>query len=136
MLDLLSALTWYYLKTGRNPVNVMRYIASAVFGPKAFDGDSTLFIWGLLFHFLIALGFTLFFFWLYPRLRLYSLPRLLTAFLYGLFIWTVMNLLVVPLTLAPQAPFNSTNALTNMLILIVMIGMPLSFIAHRVNRQS
>ncbi|HEY0066098.1 MAG TPA: hypothetical protein VGB46_02005 [Flavisolibacter sp.] len=139
VLDLLAALTSYYLNSGRNPMNVIRYIASAVFGPKAFAGDPSMLFWGFLFHFLIAMCFTLFFFWLYPRLRLHSLPRLLTALMYGLLIWAVMNLLVLPQTQAPRAPFEWTNAITNMLILIAMIGLPLSFVAYRVygvNRQS
>lgn len=130
ILDLLSALVLYYFKTGNNPLNVMRFIASAVFGPTAFGAGPSMIFWGFLFHFLIAIGFTLFFFWLYPRIRLYRFPRLLTALLYGLLIWTVMNLLVLPLTQAPPIPFEWTNALTNMLVLVVMIGIPLSFVAH------
>jgi uncharacterized membrane protein YagU involved in acid resistance len=136
VLDLLAALASYYLKSGRNPMNVIRYIASAVFGPKAYTGDSSMLFWGFLFHFLIAMGFTLFFFWLYPRLRLYSLPRFLTALLYGLLIWTIMNLLVLPQTQAPRIPFDWNNAITNMLILIAMIGLPLSFVAYGAWRES
>ena len=130
-LDIVTACTHYALRTGKNPVAVLRFVASGVFGQDAFTGSSLMPIWGLLFHYLIAFSFTVVFFWLYPRLRLFALNRYLLAILFGLFIWTVMNLLVVPLSNTPKGPFNWSSALQNMAILIIMIGVPLSLIAAR-----
>ncbi|HZH00159.1 MAG TPA: hypothetical protein VEY32_03705, partial [Flavisolibacter sp.] len=53
----------------------------------------------------------------------------LTGILYGAFIWAVMNLVVVPLSGIGSRPFNWENALINLLILIVCMGIPLSFMA-------
>lgn len=129
-LDIVTACTHYALRTGKNPVAVLRFVASGVFGQDAFTG-SLMPIWGLLVHYLIAFSFTVLFFWLYPRLRLFSLNKYLLAVLFGLFVWTVMNLLIVPLSNTPKGPFNWSSALQNMAILIVMIGLPLSLIAAR-----
>jgi uncharacterized membrane protein YagU involved in acid resistance len=59
-----------------------------------------------------------------------SKDRILTAVVYGLFVWTVMNLIVVPLSNTVHRPFKIDGVLINMGILIVCIGLPLSFIAN------
>lgn len=116
---------------GRNPTAVLRYIASAVFGKERANSDNSMFFFGTLFHFIIAYCFTIAFFLIYPRLRFLSKNRLLTAILYGLFIWAVMNLLVVPQTRIGQRPFVLKNAAIAAGILIVAIGIPLSYFAYR-----
>src|SRR3954466_2674605 len=98
-LDITSALIHFFVRTGRDPLIVLKYISSAILGKSAFTGGAAVVLLGLLFHFVIAFTFTLLFFILYPKLGGFTRNRLLTGILYGLFIWTVMNLLVVPMTL-------------------------------------
>jgi len=130
-LDIIAALVNFYIKTGKDPLIVLKYIASAVFGKSAFSGGNTMAIWGLLLHFLIAFIWTFFFFLLYPKLRLLSWNRIITGILYGIFIWIIMNQLVVPMSKATAGAFNMKQAIIAVLILIAAIGIPLSFIAHR-----
>jgi len=73
----------------------------------------------------------LFFFLIYPKLKLQSWNRVITAVLYGIFIWIIMNRLVVPMSNASVSAFNLKQAVIAALILIAAIGLPLSFIAHR-----
>jgi hypothetical protein len=134
-LDITSALVYFAIRTGRDPLIVLKYISSAVLGKRAFTGGVAVILLGLLFHFIIAFTFTLLFFILYPKLAGFTKNKLLTAILYGLFMWTVMNLLVVPMTLILRAQFNWTAAIINMLILIVAIGLPLSWLANRFYKQ-
>ncbi|HVE60655.1 MAG TPA: hypothetical protein VNA26_02470, partial [Chitinophagaceae bacterium] len=65
-LDILAAFLDYYISTNKNPLNVFTFIASGVFGKKAFTGGSSMIILGAVFHFIIALAFTLFFFYRFP----------------------------------------------------------------------
>jgi hypothetical protein len=116
---------------GRDPIGVYNYIASAVFGPVALTGGLSYAFLGLLFHYFIAFCWTRLFFFIYPRLRLMSINRVATGISYGLFIWVIMNRIVVPLSNTPKFPFRFQSALIGASILIVMIGLPLSFIAHR-----
>jgi hypothetical protein len=51
--------------------------------------------------------------------------------LYGMIIWSVMNLLVVPQTKIGHRPFVLKNAAIAAGILIVAIGIPLSYFAYR-----
>jgi hypothetical protein len=132
-LDILSAFTDYYISTGNGPSGVLSYVASGVFGKDAFSGDGKMIYFGLLFHYVFAFLFTLIFFLIYPKIGWLYRNRILTGFLYGLFIWVVMNLVVVQLSNAPHVPISAIDPLKAMksyLILVFMIGLPLSFIAR------
>lgn len=130
-LDIIAALVNFYINTGKDPKIVLKYIASAVLGRSAFSASNTAAIWGLLLHFLIAFIWTFFFFLLYPKLKLLFWNRIITGILYGIFIWLMMNQVVVPLSKATAGPFNIKQAVIAVLILIAALGIPLSFIAHR-----
>jgi uncharacterized membrane protein YagU involved in acid resistance len=84
---------------------------------------------GLLLHYSIAFASAIFFFWLFPKVKWLSANKVLTGIIYGVFIWMVMNLIVVPASRIGHQPFDVVNAIINMLILIVCIGIPLSFAA-------
>ncbi|MCW3088794.1 MAG: hypothetical protein JWQ78_2180 [Sediminibacterium sp.] len=131
-LDILTAFVHYYILTGKNPVKILNYIASGVFGREAaYGGGTGMALLGLLFHYVIAFAFTVFFFWLYPRWNALAKNKWLTAIGYGLFVWAVMNLLVLPfLTRIPGAPFNFSKAAVAAAILICMIGVPVSLMAN------
>ena len=132
-LDILSAFVDYYIATGKNPLIVLTFIAGGAFGKSAFSGGAGMMIMGLLFHYFIAYSFTLFFFWLYPRLAGLSKNRIIIAIAYGIFIWCVMNLIVIQLSALPHRPISQMKfykIIKAMLILIFMIGFPLSFIVH------
>jgi hypothetical protein len=118
------------LANNGNPKMIFPYIASAVFGKEAFAGDSSMSVAGGVLHYIVAFLFTIFFFLVYPRLRFLSGNRLLTGILYGIFIWCVMNLLVVPLTQINKFPKWNAKILIQAGILVVAIGIPLSFIAY------
>jgi uncharacterized membrane protein YagU involved in acid resistance len=131
-LDIIAALVNFYTKTGKDPQIVLKYIASAVVGKEAFSNGFSMSLLGLLLHFLVAFIWTLFFFWIYPRLKFLSANRILSGFLYGIFIWAIMSHVVVPLTKAtPGGAFNLKQAAIAAAILIGAIGLPLSFIAYK-----
>jgi hypothetical protein len=130
-LDIIAALTDYYIATGKKPWAVLKFIASGVFGKKAFSGGGDMIFMGFLFHFIIAFTFTVFFFWLYQKISFLSKNRIITGILYGIFVWTIMNLVVLPLSNTPPLSYTAFKVIKAILILIVMIGLPLSFIAHK-----
>jgi uncharacterized membrane protein YagU involved in acid resistance len=130
-LDLLAALVYYSILTGDSPLNILKYIASGIFGPVAFSGGTMMMLAGLALHFFIAFAFTLFFFWLFPRFEILARNRILTGIVYGIFVWMIMNIFIVPLSNVPQCPFIPVHAIINGVILIVCIGIPISFMADR-----
>lgn len=135
-LDILAAIVDYYVSTGKGPAGIFKYIASAVRGNDAFAGGTNIIIAGLIFHYVIAFSFTIFFFFLYQKSKWMASNRLIAGILYGIFIWTIMNRVVVPLSLAPQGPFVLWKAIKAALILICMIGLPLSFLADKFMKRT
>ena len=129
-LDILAAFTYFSIKTGqKSPVNLLRFVASGFFGKDAFTGGNSMVEAGLLFHYFIATAFTAFFFLLFPKIRFFANNKILTGILLGIFVFALMNFIVVPLSSIPPRPLNLINSLINALILICCIGLPLSFIA-------
>ncbi len=127
-MDITAACIQYYIRTGKGPGGVLRFVASGVFGKKAFGGGTAMAGWGLLFHYGIAFCFTLFFYWIYPRLKFMEKNLVLSGLLYGALVWCIMNLLVVPASQAPVIPFVLKKAAIALLILMGCIGLPIALI--------
>ena len=130
-LDILSAFIHVYIVRGTGPETVLRFIASGAFGKAAFSGGWGMPVAGLLFHYIIAYSFTTLFFLLYPSIKIMAKSIVATAIVYGIFIYVVMNMVVLPLTRIPAITFQLDKALLATGILIVAIGLPLSFFARK-----
>ena len=128
-LDITGAFLHFYLKTGRNPLAVLPFIASGVFGKQAFAGGAEMKVLGLLFHYLIATTWAFIFYYVIARLPLARMSWVATGIIYGLLVWCVMNLVVLPLSRTPGRPFNLENALIGAGILVVCLGLPLASMA-------
>lgn len=117
---------------GGTPTGVLRFIASAVFGPVAFTGSSAYALAGLVFHYLIAFCWTTFFFIVMKRVAAMSMrSTLLVGIAYGIVIWCVMNLFVLPLTRLPKPQFRLTGILIGMVALMVMVGIPVAIMTRK-----
>ncbi len=131
-LDATAASIQYNIKTGMNPARVFRYIASGVFGKNALSENLYgMAAWGLFFHLVIAMIFTFLFFLFYPRIIMMLKNKYITGILYAIFVWTVMNLVVVPLTFGTGIAVKFPAALIAAGILIIAIGLPISLMANR-----
>lgn len=126
----LDALAAIFILAHGQAAMVFRYIASAVFGSAAFSGGPGMLWAGVVFHYLIAAAFTVFFFVMYSYISLLRKNTLLVTIIYGTFVWAVMNLLVLPLTHVTNT-ITLTSAIKNILILCVCIALPVVVIRHR-----
>jgi len=127
-LDCAAAFALFFFQTKQNPLLLLKGISSAALGPRAFSGGWEVIVLGLFFHYFIALCWTVFYFIIFPRL----LPCgtvFTNAVVFGLFIWVIMNIVVLPLSKAEPRPFSPIIALINICILIVAIGLPCAYIA-------
>lgn len=131
-LDAIAASVHSYGFAGVTPDKVFRYVASGVFGKDAFTGDSSVALWGLLFHFIVATGWTTLFYLLYPKVNFFSSAKFVAGISYGIFIWLMMNKVVVPLSNVPPVPFHFTiRTVVMILIHMFIIGIPISYLANR-----
>ena len=130
-LDILAALADYYISTGKNPLIIFKFIASGILGTDALTGGGGTILLGVLAHYFIALTFTVLFFVFFLKTNVLPKNKFVTGIIYGTFIWAVMNFIVLPLSRTPKMPFDLFSAIKAWLILIFMIGLPLSFLANR-----
>jgi uncharacterized membrane protein YagU involved in acid resistance len=130
-LDITAACTQAALTSGISPAAVLRYVASGVFGKAAFVGGAEMAVWGLVFHYLIASVFTVVYFWLSARLSVLVRHPVLAGLGYGLVVWSIMNLLVVPASATPKLPFQPLKAAVGAGIIMVCIGLPIALRAAR-----
>jgi hypothetical protein len=134
-LDITAACTQAYFTSGVPPMRVLHFVASGVFGQSAFTSGMQGASAGLGLHYLIAYSWAVLIFFLYPYL-LKILPNIarnlaLIGIVYGVFVWCVMNLIVLPNSNMPQRPLHLVNASIGAGIIVVCIGIPLVWSARR-----
>lgn len=131
-LDILAAVANYYINTGKTPEGVFKFIASGAFGSSAFSGGAEMIIAGILFHYLIAFGFTILFFLIYPKLKQWvSSYIIITGLIYGVIAWCIMNLAILPLSNTPALKPNLIQMIIGMLFLMFFIGLPIAIITKK-----
>jgi hypothetical protein len=124
-LDALAAV--YILAAGQAQM-VFQYIAAGAIGREAaFLGGNRSILIGVGFHYLIAAIFTLFFFFLYQREAFLRRNAGVVAFIYGILMWVVMNLLVLPVSKLKIDinKFTFKGTVTGMAILIICVALPI-----------
>lgn len=134
LLDILAAFIHYTIKTGKDPLPILNFIASGVVGrADAYAADNTVVmrVLGLLLHFLIATIFAALFYYAWPLIRKVSKSWIVTGLGYGILVWLAMNLVVVPLSSTPAMKHTTEGVITNVLILMVCIGLPIAWIVSR-----
>lgn len=125
--DALAAMVVHGVKA----MPMFRFIASGLFGTEALHGGMGMALAGMAFHYTIALAWTLVLYFMYPKLRLWRVNIFITAVVYGVVIWVVMNLVVLPLSEVRQAAFTVRSVAVGMAVLILAVGLPLSLVMNR-----
>jgi uncharacterized membrane protein YagU involved in acid resistance len=97
----------------------------------AFSAGKSVALWGILFHYLIAFAWTILYFVVYPKIKLLLKNTFLNGIAYGLFIWLVMNLIVLPLSNVPPSHFTTFRVLMGIGILMICVGLPIAWMTAR-----
>lgn len=135
-LDILSAYVNVFIKTGHISRKMFQYIAGGLLGLKnSLNGGVPVILLGVFFHYFITFLFTFIFFVLYRKNRFFGINKFVAALLYGIFIWTVMNLIVLPLSALPRGTITPGKAILDASILAVTIGLPASLSASAFYRK-
>ncbi|MFH6988865.1 DUF1440 domain-containing protein [Flavobacterium collinsii] len=132
-LDVTAAITVYaFILQKTTAIKLLQSIASGVFKKEAYSGGSIMALFGLGFHYLIALSFAWLYFIIYPYLPFLKKSAVVSGFLYGIFVWIIMNLIVLPIAF-PVLPEKHLDfpLFLSMLILMFCIGLPIAFITRK-----
>jgi hypothetical protein len=121
-LDILMAMyTWSW--------RVPRAIAGGLFGRAVFK-DESMAVWslGLFLHFFIACSAAAIYYAASRRLLFLRQYALICGLFYGIAIWLVMNLIVVPLSAMHDfGPFQYAAIVQGLLVHMVLVGLPIAF---------
>jgi len=131
-LDLFGAITVYSLIMQRvTTMRLLQGIARGALGSSAYEGGVATALAGVALHFTIALCFTVFYFFIFPFIPFLKKQRIISGLLYGLFVWCVMNLAVLPLLHIANIPTKWDSITRGAVILMLCIGLPISLIVSR-----
>lgn len=129
-LDILAAILLTVLRGGE-PLKMFQFIASGLFGSAAFAGGWVHGIYGLIFHYCIAMIWAIIFFATVRKFFILRRHALLTGILFGVVVWLIMNLVILPLSATPPLPFKLESAIIGALVLVLAIGLPFSYLFRR-----
>jgi len=131
-LDLLAAVTVYsFIMKRVTSQRLLQGIARGALGNSAYEGGTATALAGVGFHFIIAFCFTVFYFFIFPYIPFLKKQRVISGLLYGIFVWCVMNLAVLPLLSIAPVPAKLDSITRGALILMFCIGLPISLIVSR-----
>jgi uncharacterized membrane protein YagU involved in acid resistance len=132
-LDILAAIIVYAVILEKTTtIKILQSIASGIFKKEAYTAGSQMAWYGLGLHYIIAFSFAWFYFIIYPYLPFLKKNTIISGFLYGIFVWIIMNLIVLPIVF-PLLPEKHLDfpLLLSILILMFCIGLPIASITRK-----
>ncbi|CAC9973202.1 DUF1440 domain-containing protein [Flavobacterium panici] len=132
-LDILAAIFVYSVILHQTTAEkILQSIASGIFKQHAYTGGTQMVFYGLLLHYFIAFAFAYFYYKIYPHVPILKKNIVVSGIVYGIFVWIVMNLIVLPIVF-PKLPSKEFDLplIISVLILIVCIGLPIAFVTKK-----
>jgi hypothetical protein len=127
-LDLISAFVTYGW-------GVPRVIAAGLLGEQALNGGSDPWLLGVLLQFFIALSAAAVYCVASKRLKFLKENFIVCGLFYGIAVFLVMNLIVLPLSaLHVRGPYPLRSLIQGLLVHMLFIGLPISFSARRFSK--
>ena len=132
LLDILDAFIFFGLR-GAKPIGILQSIASGVLGGAAYQGGMRTALLGLLLHFVIAFGVVATYLVAARLIPALNQRPWLYGLLYGLAVYAVMNLIVVPMSAAVlgSGPTPLVVRVNGLLIHMFGVGLPAALVAAR-----
>lgn len=117
---------------GKTPfILVVQYVASGALGNAAFAGGLATALLGLLIHFLISIVVAGVFILSADRIPLLRRHIISGSLLYGLAVFVVLYLVVLPLSAAPPVPLQTWEFVELILEHVLVIGLTLGLFIRR-----
>ncbi len=135
--DITYATVFSYFRSGVPPIRILQSVASGLLGSQAFEGGVPTAVLGLALHFGIALVAAAIYVFASQYLPLLVRRPVLAGSAYGIAIYAVMNLVVLPLSRFPRKlSFPLPVLVTGLLVHMFLIGVPIAFAARRAYKDA
>ena len=116
---------------GMNPIQVLQYIASGLFGMASFQGGLKTAGLGALLHYFIAFVVAAVYYAASVKLPALHAHPVKLGLTYGVAVYLVMNNVVLPLSAVPKAPFSLALFLNGVIGHAIFVGFAIAWFAHR-----
>ncbi|MGB6689922.1 MAG: hypothetical protein WBE76_18960 [Terracidiphilus sp.] len=127
-LDLMSAFYTY-------GIGVPRAIAGGLLGPSAFKGGAGVYALGVFLQFFIATSAATVYYLASRKLEFLKPHFLVCGLFFGIAIYLVMNLIVLPLcALHANRPIAIPGMIQGLLVHMTIIGLPIAYSVRRFSR--
>ena len=131
VLDAANAIMAYKLAFGMTPVAIYQFVASGLLGPAAFSGGVAAGLLGLGIHFLIAFTAATLFVLAAERLPQLRRDAVGWGLAFGLAVFVVMNLVVIPLSRIPPASPSVPLVVNGVIGHALLVGLPIALATRR-----
>jgi len=131
ILDAIAGVIVYFIFFDLNPLQVLQFIASGIHGPEAINGGFLMIVAGMFYHFLIAYVVAIIYFYAYPKISILRKHKVMMGLIFGLGIWLVMNLIVLPKSNIPKNPFDINLAIIGIIWHMILVGLPIALITSK-----
>lgn len=128
ILDACAGVVVYYAYFDLNPIEVLQFIASGVWGPSAIGGGAFMAAAGTLFHFLIAFVAAGIYYAAASVIAPLRNRPVAMGLAFGAAVWLFMNVLVLPASNIPKAPFDLGLAAIGIAWHMVLVGLPIAWL--------
>jgi hypothetical protein len=118
------------ISRGSTAIRLLQFVASGLIGQKAFQGGAATVALGLGLHFVIAFAVVVVFYFASRQLSWLRRQAVLSGMVYGLIVFGVMNLIVLPLS-AAKPRHTLTGDFIQIGIHIFVIGLPTALLIRR-----
>jgi uncharacterized membrane protein YagU involved in acid resistance len=116
---------------GVKPPQVWQGVASGLLGPESFRRGNASVTLGLLFHCLIAFVAAAVFTEVSPHFPFLVVHYLISGAVFGVMVFLAMNVMVIPLSAMAKRPVTLQGVITQVIIHIVCVGLPIAIAASR-----
>lgn len=131
-LDITYAIiTWGPVFGKISATQLLQGIASTLAGKDAFTGGIATALLGLAMHYGISLGWTVIYFFIFPHLPFLAWNKWVSGVVYGIFVWSMMSLLIVPLVTGRAYHFAMVPFLKSIAPMVLLFGPAIALIINR-----
>jgi hypothetical protein len=133
-MDIVSAII-ITISRGSTVTRLLQFIASGLMGPKAFEGGASTAALGLGLQFVIAFSLVAVFYAASRYLPFLLRHAVVAGLVYGLIVYAMMNLIVLPLS-AAKPRHSRTGDLIQIGIHMFVIGLPTALLVRRFSGET
>ncbi len=128
-MDITSAIVMAIIR-GSTAMRLLQFVASGLLGARAFAGGWPTAALGLALHFVVAFGVVAVFYFTSRRFVMLLEKPVVSGVAYGVIVFAVMNLIIVPLS-AAKPRHGLVPDLIQLAIHMFIIGLPTALLVRR-----